>query len=256
MLKLEATLMAINAVLSLFIGQLYEVWGRKKVLVLSVVLMAVAVIIPAWAPDDNPKSHLYTVSLLSTGVMSGVIMQNPLLNDYVKKHKRGCGAALQEYGKQFGEIIAFAAFYSDYYLTDDGEKVIFYTVGGGILVIGLLVAFVLVREPEIKRDYKKDKDGKLTRTTKEDEKRQEEEDKNFAEEGVEFFKDVATTGAQKVKIVTKQTWAALTGADAMIWLVLYSTFVHKMLAAQAGYIIYLWTVKWVIADDVPKTNET
>ena len=45
---------------------------------------------------------------------------------------------------------------------------------------------------------------------------------------------------------------ALTGFDPMIWLVLYSTFVHKMLAAQAGYIIYLWSVKWVIEGDVPK----
>lgn len=45
---------------------------------------------------------------------------------------------------------------------------------------------------------------------------------------------------------------ALTGFDPMIWLVLYSTFVHKMLAAQAGYIIYLWSVKWVIEEDVPK----
>jgi len=42
----------------------------------------------------------------------------------------------------------------------------------------------------------------------------------------------------------------------MIWLVLYSTFVHKMLAAQAGYIIYLWTIKWVVDDDFVTTNET
>jgi len=41
----------------------------------------------------------------------------------------------------------------------------------------------------------------------------------------------------------------------MIWLVLYSTFVHKMLAAQAGYIIYLWSVKWVIDDGVAKFTE-
>lgn len=133
------------------------------------VILAVGIILPAWAPEDDPKSWLYTVSLLSTGVMSGVIMQNPLLNDYVKKHKRGCGAALQEYGKLFGQIISFIAFYSDYYLTEGGKAVIFYSVSGGTLVIGLLVCFVLLREPEIKRDYKKEKDGKLTRQTKAEE---------------------------------------------------------------------------------------
>lgn len=48
---------------------------------------------------------------------------------------------------------------------------------------------------------------------------------------MEFFKDVGIAGCTKVKLVLKRTWAAITGADAMIWLVLYSTFVHKMLAA-------------------------
>lgn len=58
----------------------------------------------------------------------------------------------------------------------------------------------------------------------------------------------------KIKIVLKQTKAALTGADVMIWICLYAQFVHMMLAAQCGYLIYLWSVKWVINDDLPKTS--
>ena len=107
-------MMAVNAVLALFIGQLYEVWGRKKVLIITIVILALGAILPAWAPTDDTKSWLYTVSLLTTGIMAEVVMNNPLLNDYVKKHKRGCGAALQEIGKEIGSILAFVAFYTEY----------------------------------------------------------------------------------------------------------------------------------------------
>ena len=58
------------------------------------VLLSIGNVLPAWAPVDDKKSWLYTISLLTTGIMAEVIMNNPLLNDYVKKHKRGCGAAL------------------------------------------------------------------------------------------------------------------------------------------------------------------
>jgi len=161
--------MAVNALISLIIGQLFEVWGRKKVLVVSIVILAIGAILPAWAPIDDPKSLLYTISLLTTGIMAEVIMQNPLLNDYVKKHKRGCGAALQELGKELGQIMAFVAFYTEYQYSEDGKSTIFFGYSIAIFVIGLLVCFLLVKEPVIKRDYKKEKNGKLVRQTRKEE---------------------------------------------------------------------------------------
>ena len=66
---------------------------------------------------------------------------------------------------------------------------------------------------------------------------------------------MSTKICDKIKIVLKQTKAALGGDDIMIWICLYAQFVHMMLAAQCGYLIYLWSVKWVIPDELPKIND-
>jgi len=42
-------------------------------------------------------------------------MQNPLLNDYVRKHRRGCGASIEYLGKEVGEIAAYAVIYWSFF---------------------------------------------------------------------------------------------------------------------------------------------
>ena len=155
--------MVVNAVLAVVFGQLYETLGRRKTLLMCLVLLAVGVVLPAWAPEDDPRSEVYTIGRVCTAIFAQAVLQNPLLNDYVKKHKRGCGSALQQLGKEIGEIFAFILFYNDYYADKEGQDAIFYSVGAAILIVGLFLTLLLIKEPNIKRDYKKDKDGNLIR---------------------------------------------------------------------------------------------
>ena len=112
--------MVVNGVLAVVFGQLYETLGRRKTLLICLVLLAVGVVLPAWAPEDNPRSEVYTIGRVCTAIFAQAVLQNPLLNDYVKKHKRGCGSALQQLGKEIGEIFAFILFYNDYYADKEG----------------------------------------------------------------------------------------------------------------------------------------
>mmetsp|Transcript_36392 Transcript_36392/g.44466 ORF Transcript_36392/g.44466 Transcript_36392/m.44466 type:complete len:105 (+) Transcript_36392:318-632(+) len=74
LLKLEAILMGVNAVLAIVFGQLYETLGRRKTLMMCLVLLAVGVVLPAWAPEDDPRSMVYTVGRIATSIFASAVL--------------------------------------------------------------------------------------------------------------------------------------------------------------------------------------
>ena len=106
LLKIEILTMVLSAFFGLIFGYLYEVWSRKKVLYVSFVLLAFGMILPEVRIIDK-HSNAYQFGRILTAVFSQVIMHNPLLNDYIKKHNRGFASAILEIGELIGEIVAF-----------------------------------------------------------------------------------------------------------------------------------------------------
>ena len=109
-LEIELITMAIGIVLSLIVGYMYEIWSRKKVLTICFCLLAIGMIIPESKIIDDTDA-LYAAGRMITAAIAQCIMQNPLINDYVKKHNRGWASALNTIGKEIGEITAFILIY-------------------------------------------------------------------------------------------------------------------------------------------------
>ena len=161
MLQVEIVTMILSVFVSLLFAYMYEIWSRKKVLSISFILLAIGVLISAFdlAEDDNVM-HL---SRIATSVIAGTIMQNPLLNDYVKKHNRGMAASFQTLGSETGEIIAFYIIYKGLLTDKDNQEIIFYTMTAVVAVFGLITVCFLVKDKKIERNYVKDAQGNVQR---------------------------------------------------------------------------------------------
>ena len=93
MLVIEVIKVGFNILFSIIFGYLYEIWARKKVLYLSFILLAFGMFLPesGWIEKDGA---MYDYGRCATSIFASVIMNNPLLNDYVKKHNRGLGVSM------------------------------------------------------------------------------------------------------------------------------------------------------------------
>ena len=78
---------------SILFGYMYEVWERKKVLSLLIILLCIGLVFPALEVTENKSTSMIWARVI-TGVVANAIMANPLLMDYVKKHNRGVAAAM------------------------------------------------------------------------------------------------------------------------------------------------------------------
>ena len=96
---------------------------------------------------------------MGAAAMADIILANPLLNDYVKKSSHGWAHALQEVGKEIGNVLAFIAVIEGLTWDPEYEDAIYYTMTGGVLIIGLLTIIFLVKEPKISRVYAIDDKG-------------------------------------------------------------------------------------------------
>ena len=96
MLVIEAITMGFGIFVSLFIGYMFEIWSRKKVLIVCFVLMGLCMLFVGLSDADTKLVHY---ARIFSSVFASAIMENPLLNDYVKKHDRGWAKALMFIGK-------------------------------------------------------------------------------------------------------------------------------------------------------------
>ena len=112
-------------------------------------------------------------------------MQNPLLNDYIKKGNHGWAHAFQKLGFVIGEIIAFVILL----IGVEGDKAtqdfVFNCMSWGILIIGLVVSIFMVKDRKVKRNYQTDSEGVLRRDSKKLQFDDDEEDTSSAEEDLD-----------------------------------------------------------------------
>lgn len=188
-------------------------------------------------------------------------MQNPLLNDYVKKHNRGWANAMQVLGREVGEVVAFILIYEGIHKDPKNQQYIFYGMTGVVLVAGLLITIFMVKDKKPKRDYVKDEQtGEVMRHAT---KVAEDEDPNdtgsdidlYIPETVAFFKGVSLNCWGKTKLLVQQTYRAIR-SDLMTQFILYGFFVNAMMQAKVSTIIYIWLQKWVVNSESDKVKDT
>ena len=102
---------------------------------------------------------MFILSRITSCVLVQAIMQNPLLNDYVKRGNRGMAGAMQKLGFVLGEILAFVITLVGVEGDRETQDMIYYGMSGGILVVGLFVTLCMVRERKVKRNYAEGSDG-------------------------------------------------------------------------------------------------
>ena len=157
----DAVTLVMTTFLSVFSGYLYEIWKRKTVLIFCMVCLVIGMIIPQLSEPDADKGYLnwYALSRMGAAAMAEIILANPLLNDYVKKSSHGWANSFQELGKEIGHILAFIAVIEGMTKNPEYEDVVYYTMTGVVLIIGLLTIIFLVKEPKISRVYANDDKG-------------------------------------------------------------------------------------------------
>ncbi len=157
--------------------------------------------------------------------------------------------------------MAFYIVWKGLYYSEEQQKKIFYSMGAIVLVFGLLVSCLFVKNKKVKRNYVKDDKNKVKRikvSTSIDEIPEdsgEYEIDNPLPEAYEFIKGYGLTLKGKTKLLFKQTWNALTSGDVMLYFILYGVFVNAMLAFKATSIIYLWTTKWIVKTEEDKVYD-
>ena len=214
MLVIEVITMGISIFFSIFIGYMYEIWSRKKVLFVCFFFLAVGMVLPETGLVEE-QDKLYWVGRIATSVLATAILQNPLLNDYVKKHNRGWANAMQVLGKEIGEVLAFILIYEGIHKDPENQKYIFYGMTGVVFAGGLLITIFMVKDKPPKRDYVQDeKTGEVKRHKV---KVEADEDPNdtgsdidlYIPETAAFFKGVTLSCWGKTKLLIKQTWNAI-----------------------------------------------
>ena len=159
----EAFVLAMTGLVSWIVGYLYEIWRRRTVIIILVVINAIGMLLPELFKKDKAEnvSRWHGLTRLATAVVSEAIMSNPLLSDYVKKHSHGWAHAIQFIGYQIGSIAAFYVSFKG--LHREYKSLVYYLLTSGVLVTGLITAIFMVKEIEVKRVYQKDVHGKLVR---------------------------------------------------------------------------------------------
>ena len=161
-------------------------------------------------------------------------MQNPLINDYVKKHNRGWASALNTIGKEIGEITAFILIYQGIHYDKENQQIIFYVMTGVVFVLGLLITCFLVKEKKVQRNYIVSDDKKKVVRHKDKIALDEDPNENSDEESYthvivpatyKFVRGVTLSCWDKTKLLFKQTTASIKG-DLMTQFILYATFVN------------------------------
>ena len=135
-------------VTTIFIGQIFDVFGRKKTLLGSNLLAAIMMfLVPYTAPN------YWLLVLVRAGIQVSVQGANcmPLVTDYVKKKDRGKATAFLAYGLVVGYLITFGVLMN---ITS------FMTREHGFLFIAIIIILLsffvsqFVKEPDLMKFHK------------------------------------------------------------------------------------------------------
>ena len=152
--------MLATMIASIAIGYLYDILGRKNVLIILNLALggAICALPHVWA---NTMYLTVVRTVISILVIS--IIGNPLMIDMIKEDSRGKGEAMQQSGGAAGEL-------TSYKLTMELQKFLldgigFYVVGGLCGVLGFLSIFVF-KNKIVEYEYRQRKDGSVIRVKK------------------------------------------------------------------------------------------
>jgi MFS family permease len=79
------------AILSFFMGQAYDIFGRIRLISINFLILAILVAI---IPYTSPSIFWLGVTRVGLGISSHFLITNPLIPDYVKEQSRGRAVVL------------------------------------------------------------------------------------------------------------------------------------------------------------------
>ena len=91
-------------IMSLFVGYIYELLGRR--LTLSISVLAASVVV-AFIPYVSPSLTSLIGIRLFIAITFCALSSQPLINDYVAKETRGRAIAIQNMGIIIGDLLTF-----------------------------------------------------------------------------------------------------------------------------------------------------
>ena len=96
-------------------------------------------------------------------VLVQAIIQNPLLNDYVKRRNRGWAVGFQRLGYTIGEILSFVLIALEFHKKEGAADKVFFTMTGIVFFLGLFTVIFMVKDRKVPRNYTKDENGQVKR---------------------------------------------------------------------------------------------
>ena len=135
--------------LSLAVGYVFDIFGRKKVILLSFLSAALFMgMIPLVSPSIFPG-----LVLLRIGIGISIIAPNchPLVTDYVRFNHRGKATALQSLGQLLGELFTYGALF---HLSKMLNYTYSFSITACLISLGAFLVYSMMKEPQFKKSKK------------------------------------------------------------------------------------------------------
>jgi MFS family permease len=133
-------------VCTLVLGYLYDIFGRKKTIITSCIMLAMLLfLVPLCAPHVYPWLIFVRIGVTLCFIAPQC---NPLASDYVKRMSRGAAAALTNMGIVLGEFTTFAFLLNlSKYVNPEASFAITSSI---ILVFSIMFLFI-IKEPNMRK---------------------------------------------------------------------------------------------------------
>ena len=102
--KIETYVLIPSIFISIIMGLIYDVRPRGKALLIPCFVLLFTGIVYMWSYGAMIGARV------AVAICCQTILQNPLMNDYVKCDSRGRGAGIEKFGYVIGVAVAFYAF--------------------------------------------------------------------------------------------------------------------------------------------------
>jgi MFS family permease len=134
-----------NMITTLFVGQIYDIVGRKLSLFISTILGAVFLILVPYSPSIYPWVIVTRIGIAISSVSALCL---PLVTDYVKKSSRGKATAFQTMGIVIGDLITYGVIFT---ITKDMDPKYSFLFTSMITVLFAFSFLVIIKEPDMKK---------------------------------------------------------------------------------------------------------
>lgn len=255
-IEFKAVLVAIFA--SILFGYIYEICSRKCVLITCFVFLCIGMVLP-FLDRFKQEKDVIVWSRIIVCVLVQAILQNPLLNDYVKRRNRGWASGFQRLGYTIGEIVSFIFISLELHKDEEMQDKVFFWMTGIVFFLGIFVVVFMVKDRKIPRTYTKDDKGVKRRHP---EKLQKDDDENDTgsdidiglPDGAYMTKAKNKNVCGQIKLIWGQKKLAVK-EDSLNWLIFYCTFVNKMCRDKFMMIVMIWYASFIVPGEDSDFNK-